>query len=155
MLERLFLFLFLVLGISGLGAGCDDDSSSLSSAEEAADESNAINETDEENDSDETGADLTGEWQRTTAPSIYRLRHTGVSIQGIYYEPNDTNVSGRIAGSVDGDDVEMDIVVTYTDGVRSNFVAHKSGGILNRDHMRLKVIDSPVALGQVQDWFRR
>ncbi|HAL91557.1 MAG TPA: hypothetical protein DCM68_00840 [Verrucomicrobia bacterium] len=156
MSKRLLLFPFLLLAGALLGlTGCDDNSSSSDDEASAADVAAAPTNTPDEVESDGADVDLTGEWQRPVAPSIYRLRHTGQSIQGIYYEPNDTNVLGRIAGFVDGDDVEMDIVVTYTDGVRSNFVAHKSGTILSDDHMRLKVTDSPIALGQVQEWYRR
>lgn len=161
MSKRLFpgLILLWAISLSGLGTGCENDSSSGDAASAtnnvSATPTNSPADGDSAEDSDTVDVNLTGEWQRPVAPSIYRLRHASSSVQGIYYEPNDTNVSGRIAGSVDGDDVEMDIVVTYTDGVRSNFVAHKSGTILSRDHMRLKVTDSPVALGQVQEWYRR
>ena len=48
----------------------------------------------------------------------------------------------------------MDVAVHFTDGIRTDFAAHKSGSIISADHIRLVVTSSPVAQGQVQNWYR-
>ena len=86
--------------------------------------------------------------------SVYALKQSGISLQGVYYEKEDPYVRGDIAGSVIGGDIEMDIIVRFTDGIRTDFVAHKSGTVISEDHIRLVVTDSPIAQGQVQNWYR-
>ena len=98
---------------------------------------------------------LTGSWRRPGLPSTYRLKQSGSSLQGLYYEPYDADVSGAIAGSVDGNDVSMDVAVHFVSHPEDDFVAHKDGKIHNKDHMTLVVTGGPRYVGQVQEWYRR
>lgn len=167
------LFLLGAMSLGGLGAGCDDDdhdkpAAAAVAAEETAGDEQVATAMDDAavaeppppastaiQRAEATGVNLTGEWQRTGLPSIYRFNHTGESLQGIYYEPDDPQVHGDIAGTVNDPYVELDVVVTYADGIRTNFVAHKTGKIMGEDRLRLVVTHSPHAQGQVQDWYRQ
>lgn len=102
--------------------------------------------------SDLSKVNLTGNWKRLTA--VYRLKHTGASLQGNYVDGVNTNISGKIAGSVSGVNIEMDVIVHYADNPTNDFTAHKSGKITGQNSMRLVVTSSPHYQGQVQDWYR-
>ncbi|HOW96870.1 MAG TPA: hypothetical protein P5567_06915 [Kiritimatiellia bacterium] len=131
----------------------DDDSDQ--SNDDAADQQDDVTPTPEpEPEPEPVSVNLTGDWQRPGLGSIYRLNQRGVSLQGAYFELEDPYVSGDIAGTVVGSIIEMDVAVHYTDGIRTDFVAHKSGSIISSDHIRLVVTSSPVAQGQVQNWYR-
>lgn len=140
----LFAFLSPLTGCDsgGGGGGGGDGSAVFDTADEEGDGGGG------------DSINLTGTWRRPGLPSVYELRQSGSSLQGRYYEPNDPNVTGDIAGTVDGDDIEMDVVVDYADDSQADFTAHKSGTILGEDHIELVVTDSPKYQGQVQQWYR-
>ena len=160
MLKRLYLAFLLAasLGLAAGVTGCDDNGNSDAVTEVADGQQNVDGGQDEEPDlpaADQSeSVNLTGEWQRPGLGSVYALKQSGISLQGVYYEQGDPYVRGDIAGSVIGGNIEMDIVVRFTDGIRTNFVAHKTGTVISEDHIRLVVTDSPIAQGQVQNWYR-
>ena len=109
-----------------------------------------------EDDDDEVPAtssvNLTGTWTRLG--SKYRLKQTGSSLQGTYYEPTDPTVRGAIAGTVSGRNVKMTIAVSYSTKPAENFTAVKGGTINSTNHMTLTVTGGPKFLGNVQQWYR-
>jgi hypothetical protein len=151
--------------VLGLAAGCGSDNGDPATDEDVLAGTNTTNTVSSSTNSTSSSTNgtnsvnlakvnLTGKWMRPMLSSVYSLKHTGASLQGSYYEKNDTNVTGKIAGSVSGVNIEMDVVVTYTDGVRTNFTAHKAGTIKGANHIELKVVSSPLYQGQVQEWYR-
>ncbi len=171
-------FLALCLGVwSGCGGDDDDNDNPHEGVPDAFHpDPNATDESEDENeDNSSTGTNappatttnapssgggdnslskvnLTGNWKRLTA--VYKLKHSGASLQGSYVDGVNSNVSGKIAGSVSGVFVEMDVIVHYADNPTNDFTAHKSGKITGQNSMRLVVTASPHYQGQVQDWYR-
>ena len=99
--------------------------------------------------------DLTGRWRMKTLKATYKLRQSGKSLQGTYYEPDDPTIYGDIAGVVDGDEVAMYVAVTYETHPADNFTARKDGVIRNEDHMTLTITGGPKYVGKVQEWYRQ
>lgn len=149
---------------SGGGGGDPADTNSTDNASASTnDSSSASNSSSSDtsggssSSSDSTASqaiDLTGRWVLSGKTGIYRLRQSGASLQGIYYDAVDHDVGGQIAGSVKGRRVELDVLVEYASHPADNFAAHKSGTIVNNDHMVLTVTAGPMYVGNVQNWYR-
>jgi hypothetical protein len=151
------MLLCAALLVGGCYGGSDDD--------EDADLTPAPTSSQTDDDDDDTLADpatpaqpapvnvnLTGNWSRLNA--IYRLRQSGASIQGDYFDTVDPTIRGKIAGSVSGNNAGLTIVVTDSDEPTEGFTARKSVVIRSQNHLTMTVVSSPKFQGQVQEWYR-
>lgn len=148
---------------SGGGGGDPADTNTTDTASASTNNSSTSDSTGSNNNSDNSSSsdtsasqaiDLTGRWVLSGKTGIYRLKQSGASLQGMYYDAVDHDVGGDIAGSVKGRRVEMDVLVQYASHPADNFTAHKSGTIINNDHMVLTVTAGPMYVGNVQNWYR-
>ena len=94
---------------------------------------------------------LSGLWG-WTKPGFYKLKQSGASIQGTYFDPDIPEARGAIAGSVSGDIIKLTIAVTYSTHPEDNFTAIKTGTIHSSKSMTLTVTGGPKYVGQVQQW---
>ena len=99
------------------------------------------------------GYNLTGTWGWTKA-GLYKLKQTGSSLQGTYYDPAIPGARGAIAGTVSGSTVKMTVIVTYQFNPAENFTAQKTGVIHSPTSMTLTVSGGPKYVGQVQQWHK-
>ena len=163
---KIALLPLLTLVVALVSSGCnldgsgDSDAAATTGAKLAAapasstSTSDASASADEDDDAEPaaTAVNLTGTWTRLG--SKYRLKQTGSSLQGTYYEPTDPTVRGAIAGTVSGRNVKMTIAVSYSTKPANNFTAVKGGTINSTNHMTLTVTGGPKYLGNVQQWYR-
>ena len=96
---------------------------------------------------------LTGLWG-WTKPGLYKLKQSGASIQGTYFDPDIPEARGAIAGSISGSTIKMTIAVTYSTHPQDNFTAIKTGTIHSSNSMTLTVTGGPKYVGQVQQWHK-
>ena len=99
------------------------------------------------------GYNLSGTWGWTKS-GFYKLKQTGASLQGTYYDPGIPGARGAIAGTVSGSTVKMTVVVTYQFNPAENFTAQKTGVIHSSTSMTLTVTGGPKYVGQVQQWHK-
>lgn len=99
------------------------------------------------------GYNLSGTWGWTKT-GFYKLKQTGASLQGTYYDPGIPGARGAIAGTVSGSTVKMTVVVTYQFNPAENFTAQKTGVIHSSTSMTLTVTGGPKYVGQVQQWHK-
>ncbi|MFO1492918.1 MAG: hypothetical protein U1F87_18875 [Kiritimatiellia bacterium] len=99
------------------------------------------------------GYDLSGTWGWTKT-GFYKLKQTGASLQGTYYDPGIPGARGAIAGTVSGSTVKMTVIVTYQFNPSENFTAQKTGVIHSSTSMTLTITGGPKYVGQVQQWHK-
>lgn len=96
---------------------------------------------------------LTGLWGWTKS-GFYKLKQSGASIQGTYFDPAIPEARGAIAGSVSGSVIKITVAVTYSTRPQDNFTAIKTGTIHSSNSMTLTVTGGPKYVGQVQQWHK-
>ena len=106
-----------------------------------------------DDDGTTAAVNLTGLWGWTKA-GLYKLKQSGASVQGTYFDPDIPEARGAIAGSISGRTIKMTIAVTYSTRPQDNFTAIKTGTIHSSNSMTLTVTGGPKYVGQVQQWHK-
>ena len=131
------------------------DSSSTSSDSNSGSSSGSTSGSSSSSSSSSQNYNLTGKWVLSGKTGVYRLTQNGRSVQGLYRDAVNADVSGAIAGSVSGTRVELDVIVEFASDPTQNFTAHKSGTILSENRMELYVTQGPTQyFGHRQLWLR-
>ena len=127
-----------------------DKTDAATDTTDTADEASSKPTTD---DGTSSSFNLTGLWG-WTKPGLYKLKQSGASVQGTYFDPDIPEARGAIAGSISGSTIKMSIAVTYSTHPQDNFTAIKTGVIHSSNSMTLTVTDGPKYVGQVQRWHK-
>lgn len=166
-LSSMLFAAFVFAGCNDHGGGgnsADETTNTTSTATSSTD--NSSNSSDNSNDNSGSSStstssstsqnyNLTGKWVLSGKTGVYRLQQNGRSVQGLYRDAVNNDVSGSIAGSVSGTRVELDVIVEFASDPTQNFTAHKSGTILSENRMELYVTAGPTQyFGHRQLWLR-
>ena len=127
-----------------------DKTDAATDTTDTADEASSKPTTD---DGTSSSFNLTGLWG-WTKPGLYKLKQSGASVQGTYFDPDIPEARGAIAGSISGSTIKMSIAVTYSTHPQDNFTAIKTGTIHSSNSMTLTVTGGPKYVGQVQQWHK-